>query len=137
MSGRTRPSPTVRASSVRSSSEVKLGTLRRYGSAPGVCAVDCALAMFSEITRMRPAWARRPEVAIPIDRVKSLTSSAMSLSPQCLALADGGLQQTEAAGVERRGRREIHLVGRHLQHLVLEIDGVAGGAGLVAAAGIG
>jgi hypothetical protein len=26
---------------------------------------------------MRPAWARRPEVAIPIERVKSFTSLAI------------------------------------------------------------
>jgi hypothetical protein len=34
--------------------------------------------MFSEITRMRPAWARRPEVAIAIERAKSLLSFAMA-----------------------------------------------------------
>jgi hypothetical protein len=33
--------------------------------------------MFSEITRMRPACARRPEVAIAIERAKSLLSFAM------------------------------------------------------------
>jgi hypothetical protein len=33
--------------------------------------------MFSEITRIRPACARRPEVAMPIDRMKSFASLAM------------------------------------------------------------
>jgi hypothetical protein len=33
--------------------------------------------MFSEITRMRPACARNPEVAIAIERAKSLLSFAM------------------------------------------------------------
>ena len=37
----------------------------------GVAAVESAFAMFSEITRIRPACARRPEVAMPIDRAKS------------------------------------------------------------------
>src|SRR5438477_5942100 len=77
VSGLTRPSATTLASSARSSVEEKVGTLRRYGSPPATGAVDSALAMFSEITRIRPAWARRPEVAIPIDREKSPTSSAM------------------------------------------------------------
>src|SRR4051812_39615615 len=77
LSGLMRPRDTTLASRVRSSVEEKVGTLRRYGSPPGVCAVESALAMFSEITRMRPAWARRPEVAIPIDLAKSPLSSAM------------------------------------------------------------
>jgi hypothetical protein len=33
--------------------------------------------MFSEITRIRPACARNPEVAMLIERAKSLASSAM------------------------------------------------------------
>jgi hypothetical protein len=33
--------------------------------------------MFSEITRMRPACARKPDVAMLIERAKSLPSSAM------------------------------------------------------------
>jgi hypothetical protein len=33
--------------------------------------------MFSEITRIRPACARRPEVAMLIERTKSLESFAM------------------------------------------------------------
>ena len=36
-----------------------------------VGAVELELAIFSEITRIRPAWARRPDVAIPIDLAKS------------------------------------------------------------------
>jgi hypothetical protein len=38
--------------------------------------------MFSEITRIRPACARRPEVAMLIDRVKSPPSFAMMSLPQ-------------------------------------------------------
>jgi hypothetical protein len=44
---------------------------------PAVGAVESALAMFSEITRIRPACARNPEVAMLIERAKSLPSSAM------------------------------------------------------------
>src|SRR5689334_4568362 len=101
-----RPSDTVLASSERSSAEVKLGILRRYGSPPAVSAVESALAMFSEITRMRPACARRPEVAMLIDLAKSPVSLAMvsSLYPLASALADRGLDEAKAAAVER-GRR--------------------------------
>src|SRR5205085_10900199 len=92
--------------------------------------------MFSEITRIRPACARSPDVAIPIERTKSLESSAM-LSPlpvadHALALSDRGLEKVQALAVERGHRGVIHLVGRDLEHLVLEIDGVAGGARLEA-----
>src|SRR2546429_9999240 len=92
--------------------------------------------MFSEITRIRPACARRPDVAIPIERTKSLESSAM-LSPlpvadHALALSDRGLEKVQALAVERGHRGVIHLVGRDLEHLVLEIDGVAGRARLEA-----
>src|SRR3954471_2308436 len=113
---RTRPIVMVLASSERSSAEVKLGTLRRYGSPPAVSAVESALAMFSEIRRMRPACARRPDVAMPIDLAKSPPSLAMVLSPYPVsALADRGLEQPEAAAVERGHRRIVHLVGRDLQ----------------------
>src|SRR4029453_16120505 len=61
-SGLTLPSVTTRASSERSSADENVGTLRRYGSPPAVGAVESALAMFSEITRMRPPCARRPDV---------------------------------------------------------------------------
>ena len=40
-----------------------------------------AFAMFSEMTRIRPACARRPEVAMLIERAKSLPSSAMIRFP--------------------------------------------------------
>src|SRR6185369_11598313 len=76
---RTLPSVTVRASSERSSAEEKVGILRRYGSPPAVDAVESALAMFSEITRIRPACARRPEVAMLIDLAKSPPSFAIWL----------------------------------------------------------
>ena len=46
-----------------------------------VAAVESAFAMFSEITRIRPACARRPEVAMLIERAKSLPSSAMIRFP--------------------------------------------------------
>src|ERR1700676_3774570 len=89
--------------------------------------------MFSEITRIRPACARRPDVAMPIERAKSPLSSAMSGFPclgHALALADRGLQKMQALAVERGGRRIVHLVGGHFQHLVLEVDGVARRPGL-------
>src|SRR6266436_7227843 len=76
-SGLILPSVTTLASSVRSSSEENVGTLRRYGSPPALDAVESALAIFSEITRIRPACARRPEVAMLIDRAKSPASFAM------------------------------------------------------------
>src|SRR5438132_2416786 len=132
---RTRPSDTVLASSERSSAEVKVGILRRYGSPPDVCAVESALAMFSEIRRMRPACARRPDVAMLIDLAKSLPSLDIvrSLYPRASAFADRGLDEAKAAAVERGRRRIVHLVGGDLQHLVLEIDGIARGPGLEAA----
>jgi hypothetical protein len=37
-----------------------------------VDAVESALAMFSEMMRIRPAWARRPDAAIAIDFKKSI-----------------------------------------------------------------
>src|ERR1700752_852370 len=87
--------------------------------------------MFSEIRRMRPACARRPDVAMLIDLAKSLASLDMvrSLYPRASALADRGLDEAKAAAVERGHRRIVHLVGGDLQHLVLEIDGVAGRPG--------
>ena len=50
---------------------------RRDRWAPAVLAVESALAMFTEITRIRPACARRPDVAMLIERMKSLESFAM------------------------------------------------------------
>jgi len=49
--------------------------LRRYGSAPGAAGVESALAMFSEMMRMRPAWARRPEAAMAMVLRKSTSVS--------------------------------------------------------------
>src|ERR1700709_1974662 len=89
--------------------------------------------MFSEITRIRSACAFRPEVALLIERAKSPASLAMmwfSYEAEVSAFSDGGFQQTEAAAVERGRRRIVHLVGGNLEHLVFEIDGVAGGPGL-------
>src|SRR4051812_30406000 len=133
-SGRTLPSATTLASSVRSSWAENVGTLRRYGSPPAFCAVESALAMFSEITRIRPACARRPDVAMPIERAKSPVSFAMTSSPQVSlrrsALADRGFQKMQALAVERGGGRVIHLVGGHFEHLLLKADRVAGRPGL-------
>src|SRR5882724_373277 len=122
------PSATTRASSARSKAERKVGMRRRNGSPSGRCAVESALAIFSEITRMRPAWARSPEVAIAIDFRKSmlLYSCALRACPyrkagshfpgQALALAERGLDQPEPAGIERGRRLVIHLVGGDLEH---------------------
>src|SRR5204863_5869 len=96
---------------------------------PAACEVESALAMFSEITRMRPACARRPDVAMLIERAKSLPSSAMIRLPYASAFSDGGFEQPEAAAVERSRRGVIHLVGRNLQHLVFQIDRIAGRLG--------
>src|SRR6476660_2887629 len=73
-----------------------------------------------------------------IERAKSPPSFAMMSFPwlypaRCfLALADRGLQKMQALAVERGHRRVVHLVGRHLEHFVLEIDGIAAGPGLEA-----
>src|SRR5204863_7014812 len=129
-SGRILPSATTFASSMRSSAEENVGTFRRYGSPPAVDAVESALAMFSEITLIRPACARSPDVAMPIERAKSPPSFAMMSFPQLLvrrlALADRGLQKMQALAVERSHRGIVHLVGGHLEHLVFQSDGVAG-----------
>src|SRR5438477_9067097 len=113
--------------------------------------------MFSEMMRMRPAWARSPDAAIAIDFRKSTAvllacwnlaacqdsyvfacpfrKAGSHFSGTCASttLANGGLEETEAARIERGRRLVIHLVGGDLDHLVLEVDGVAGGAHVVAA----
>jgi hypothetical protein len=87
----TRPSPTTCALSSRSSSERKVTMRRRYGSPPGAVAVESALAMFSEMMRMRPACARIPVAAIAIDLMKSITAGCLRLPletwPQALPIA--------------------------------------------------
>src|ERR1700710_1313720 len=120
----TLPKVTTFASSVRSSAEEKVGTLRRYGSPPAVGAVESAFAIFSEITRIRPACARSPDVAMLIERTKSPPSSAMMSFSYSSALSDGGFQQPEAAAVERSRGGIVHLVGGDLEHLVFQVDGV-------------
>src|SRR3954453_4538541 len=67
----TLPSVTTLAPSVRSSAVEKVGTLRRYGSPPAGGEVESAFAIFSEITHIRPACARKPEVAMLMERKKS------------------------------------------------------------------
>jgi hypothetical protein len=44
--------------------------------------VESALAIFSEITRIRPLWARRPEAAIMIDFRKSIVFPLLSATAQ-------------------------------------------------------
>src|SRR5579864_2435063 len=100
LSMRVLPSPTKLTSSVRSTSVWKVEILRRYGSAPGLAGVESALAMFSEMMRMRPAWARRPLAAIAMVLRKS-TSVSFDQSLRSPALAEREFQQAEAAGVER------------------------------------
>src|SRR5436190_709174 len=56
----------------------------------------------------------------------------LPFSDHALALSDRCLEQVQALAVERGHRRVIHLIGRNLEHLVLEIDGVAGGTRLKA-----
>src|SRR5437016_1867890 len=78
--------------------------------------------MFSEMMRMRPACARKPEAAIVSVLIKStVPSSRLSRS----ALAERSLDEIEATRVERRRCLEIHLVGRNLHHLFLEVHGIA------------
>jgi len=72
------PSATKRAPSVRSNSLRKVGILRRNGSVSDRCAVESAFARFSEMMRMRPAWARSPEAAIAIDFRKSIVPHLFS-----------------------------------------------------------
>src|SRR5437763_17045244 len=66
------PSVTTLASSVRSSADENVGTLRLYGLPPAIGEVESALAVFSEITRMRPACALRLGVPLRIQRATSL-----------------------------------------------------------------
>src|SRR5262245_2834315 len=119
------PSATTRAPSARSMAERKVGIRRRNGSASARCAVESALAMFSERTRMRPDWARRPEAATAIVFRKSIVPHLSSLACQ-LALAECALDQRKPARVERGRRLVVHGVRRHLEHLVLEANCVAG-----------
>ena len=88
--------------------------------------------MFSAITRMRPACARRPDAAIAIDLRKSTAAllaglNLRTVSDQPSALADRGLEEAEAALIERGRGLIVHLVGGDLDHLVFEVDRVAGG----------
>src|SRR6202140_613564 len=67
-----------------------------------------------------------------IERAKSPPSLAMMFPLLQLSstLADRGLQKMQALAVERGHRRVVHLIGGDLEHLVFEIDGIAGGPGL-------
>src|SRR5260370_34486564 len=77
LSGLTLPSATTLASSVRSSSEVNVGTLRRHGFPPGGGGVGSAFALLSEIAPIRPAWARPPRVATLLERGRTPSPLAM------------------------------------------------------------
>src|SRR5215467_5662159 len=117
------PSATTRASSARSKLVLNVGMRRRNGSASGRGAVESALAMFSERTRMRPDWARKPEAAIAIVFKKSIV---LHLSSLLSAPAKRGLDQREPARVERGRGLVVHGVRGHFEHLVLEPDRIAG-----------
>src|SRR5450631_2780250 len=68
-----------------------------------------------------------------IERAKSPASLAMMSFSRCYpasTLADRGFEKMQALAVERGDRGVIHLVGRDLEHLVFEIDGIAGWPGL-------
>ena len=53
----------------------KVMILRRYGSAPGVMEVECALAMFSAMIRIRALWERMPEAEVIIVFSRSMRLS--------------------------------------------------------------
>src|SRR5215471_10732270 len=88
--------------------------------------------MFSEMTSMRPAWLRSPDAAIAIVLTKSIFGLLFRRLP-----AYRHLDQAYALSIQRRRRLIIHLVRRDLDHLVLEIDCVAGGANLEPAVALG
>src|SRR5262245_8994761 len=79
--------------------------------------------MFSEMTRMRPTCARRPEAAMAIVLMKSICYLRAARDP--LLVAERRLQEAEAARVELAGGLVVHLVRRDLHHLVLEVHRVA------------
>src|SRR6185312_4051103 len=82
--------------------------------------------MFSEMMRMRPACARKPEAAIDSVLTKSIV--VLRRPYVRLALAKRGLDEIEAACVEGRRRLEIHLVGGNFHHFFLEVHRIAGRA---------
>ena len=88
-----------------------------------VGAVESAFAIFSEMTRIRPAWARSPEAATAIVFVKSKVHLRLSFAKCCL-------DQAEAARVERACGLVVHLVLRDLEHLILDVHAVTAWAGL-------
>ena len=113
--------PVEFAAECRNLSAIRIGARR--------CGVESALAIFSEMIRIRPAWARRPDAAMV-----SVLRKSKVVSQPCgarLALAERRLDEIEAARVERGCCLKIHLVGGDLHHLLFEIDGVAGWAHFV------
>src|SRR6185437_8315768 len=80
--------------------------------------------MFSEMMRMRPACARKPEAAMASVLMKSMSA--------LLFLAQRHFDEAEAARVDGGRRLVVHLVGGDLHHLFFEIDRVAGRLDLVA-----
>src|SRR5262245_30947621 len=83
--------------------------------------------MFSEMTRMRPAWARSPDAAIAIDLRKS-TAFSWFYCGDASALTHRRLDKAETALIERGHGLVVELVAGDLDHLVFEVDGVAGRA---------
>ena len=110
---------------------------RRYGSPPGVCATELALAMFSEMMRMRPICARRPDAAMVSDLTKSMPQPRAARMTFAPASADRELDQRETVRVERRHRLVVHLVGRHFHHLVFVGHRVAARPDFVAPGPVG
>src|SRR3569833_631505 len=76
------------------------------------------------MTRMRPAWARKPEAAIAMDFKKSM------VQPFASTLAERGFEQPQAASVESGRGLVVHLVGGDFDHLVFEVHAAAAGAHL-------
>src|SRR5690348_6634563 len=116
----TLPSSTSWVSSVRSSSLRKVAIFRRYGSEPGRCGVESALAMFSEMIRMRPAWARKPDAAM-VSVLRKSTPSLLQTTLARSAFTERSLEKIETACIERGGGLEIHLVGGHFHHFFFKV----------------
>src|SRR5579863_7511 len=111
-----------------SSSSSKLMTLRWYGSASGVFAVESALAIFSAMTLRRWLCALIPAKATS----KDLSSSIFHLHRlSARPAAEHGFHHRDILLVERRHQREIGGVGRNLHHLRFERDAVAVDAAIV------
>src|SRR3954470_8662437 len=88
--------------------------------------------MFSAMVRMRPACARKPDAAISIDLMKSISAAPYSCARAfrkvgASPFAYRGLHEAKTAGVERGRGLIVHLVTGDLEHLVFEIHRIAAG----------